>query len=215
MKGQMYIILAILVITALILLRISMNLNSILESNTDLQSNLDSLELQNIEKGIKQSLASSYFLSNASDNVNYFIEFARSAEGSRGNTLGGISMQSSYPNVTSGNITMNTSVHNFLGFNISNLTLYWSGDGSSQSFSNVADNATQAMVFNFTAGNASYTLSLNYTVSGSTTIRNITVPINVSMSRFVGYYKVALSTPQSSPTDEFTSTVVLNQTQYT
>lgn len=217
MKGQAYLILAILITATLVILRLSLSESSILQNNQQLQANLDSLELKNMEKGIRQALTIGYTMPNRSSNVNTFIDFVRSSESARGNTLSGLSIQSTYPNVTGGsNATMNTSIYNFLGASISNLTLTWSYDNSSQIFTNLTDNTTQSTTFTFnTNSNVNYTLSAYYTVSNITTSRNITIPVTIGTSKFAGFYTLTLSTSQSTPVDEFTNTAILNQTQYT
>ncbi len=218
MKGQMYLILAIIIVTILVVMRISINIGDILESNRHIESNLNNLELQNMKKEITQALINSYSLSNRSENINHFIDFVRSSELDRGNKISGISVQSDYPNVTdSSTITMNTSVHNFLGSQIENLTLVWSFDSSSKSFSNVPDNSTQHNItFDFNmASDANYTLSVNYTVSNSTTSKSISIPVEIGNSKFIGFYIVSFSVDQDTLTREFTNTAILNQTQST
>ena len=70
MKGQMYLILAIIVVTILVVLRISINISDILETNKHIESNLNNLELQNMKREITQALINSYSLTNRSENIN-------------------------------------------------------------------------------------------------------------------------------------------------
>src|SRR3989344_9271747 len=79
-KGQMYLILATIIVTVLAILRISLNIDFILENNKQLQQNLDTLELSNIENGIRQSLVNNYNIPARSDNINSFIVFERSSK---------------------------------------------------------------------------------------------------------------------------------------
>jgi len=217
MKGQMYLILAIVTVTVLIVLRLSLNLADILENNRRLQANLENLELENIERGIKQALINSYTLPNRSSNVDFFIDFVRSSESSRGNQLAGLSIQSTYPNVTANSeITMNTSIYNFLGLQIENLTVVWNYNGSSKTFVNVDDNTTKNMQFGFNINsNVEHILSVNYTVSNVAKTKNVIIPLEIGKSKFIGYYIIEFSTAQSTPATEFTHIVNLNQTQYT
>jgi predicted Holliday junction resolvase-like endonuclease len=218
MKGQMFIILAIIVITILIVLKLSLNINNIIERNKSIKSDLSNLQIQNIERGIKQALISSYNLFNISENVNYFINFVRLSELGKGNILSGISVQSIYPYVKAGETTiMNTSVYNFLGLKIDNLTLIWNnGTNYSQSFSNLEDNSTIFTTFSFTAtSNTNYTLLVKYIIENETITKNITIPVSIGNSKFIGFYSIKLSTVYSNPSIEFTNVVTLNQTQYT
>ena len=215
-KGQMYLILATIIVTVLAILRISLNIDFILENNKQLQQNLDTLELANIENGIRQSLVNNYNVPTRSTNVNSFIDFARSSELGRSNTLSGISIQSEYPTaVASSTATMNVTIYNFLGAQIDSMTLTWSYDNSITTLTNLADNTTTKTTFSFnTASNANYILTVSYTSSSITAVKNITIPVEIGASKFIGFYRMVFSTQQGTPVSEFTNTANLNQTQY-
>ncbi len=217
MKGQTYLILTIIMITILVVLKLSLNLSEILESNRRLQANLDTLETKNIERGTRLALINSYNMSNRSDNVNSFIEFARLSEYSRGSTLSGISVQTQHPNVSAGtNTSINVSVYNYLGLSITNLTLKWGHDNSSQTFTDVADGVTKTLQFSFnTSSGTEYRLTIYYQAAGTTTTKAVNIPVDIGRSKLTGFYSIKLSTGQSETATEFTHTVNLNQTQYT
>src|SRR3989344_1627619 len=215
-KGQMYLILATIIVTVLAILRISLNIDFILENNKQLQQNLDTLELSNIENGIRQSLVNNYNIPARSDNINSFIDFARSSELGRSNTLSGISIQSEYPTViASSTATMNVTIYNFLGSQIDSMILTWSYDNSITTLTNLADNTTTKIILSFnTASNTNYVLITSYTSSNATAVKNVTIPVEIGASKFIGFYRMAFSTQQSTPISEFTNTANMNQTQY-
>ena len=76
-KGQMFIIISIITVVALVLLRTGINLPEVLESKRYLELGLERLEFSNLRSEIRNAININSNQTNITDNVNAFIDLAR------------------------------------------------------------------------------------------------------------------------------------------
>ena len=212
-KGQIFIIIAVIVITIIVVLKTSLNLTNVLENKRFLELGLERLEFQNLRSELTKVIQVSYNQTNISENVNNFMSFAKESFLSRATILTGIGLTAMFPNVTSGaNTSLNITVMNYLDDDISSLNLTF--NNTQQNFTNMARSSafTTSFVFNTTA-NINYSLMMRYRVPNTNSTENITIPVEIGKTKFVGFFDVKISSIRSEHRDKFTETVVLNVTR--
>jgi len=211
-KGQIFIIIAVIVITVIVVLKTSLNLTNVLESKRFLELGLERLEFQNLRSELVKVMQVSYNQTNISENVNNFMSFAKESFLSRATLFTGIALTAMFPNVTSGaNTSLNITVMNYFDDDISSLNLTF--NNTQQNFTNMARSSafTASFVFNTTA-NINYSLVMRYSAPNVNSTENITIPVEIGKTKFVGFFDVKISSIRSEQRDKFTETVVLNVT---
>ena len=211
-KGQMFIIMGIVVVTVLVLLKTQLNLTDILRGKGELEADLSQLKLGNIVNEEKNNLQVNY-LQNMSmmNNVMNFTNFSRTIFSSNAETFNGFIVGSFIANTTaSANTNINVTVLNFLGTNAS-INITSSYDNSVANFTNLADAASNSQNFTFnTASDTSYFLVVSYATSAESRTANITLPVTIGRSKFIGYYDLRLTTSTGTYTSKFVHNVTLS-----
>ena len=208
MKGQFFLISGAIVIVVLFLIKSSLNLSQIIEKKLSLETSMEREEFLNIKNGLIKTVEYSYN-KNESEKIENFLKYVKKRLEARTLELEGIAIEASYRNVTAGyNISLNVTVFNFLGENISSLNLTFSYDGSSQIFSNIADgmSVNTDFVFN-TSSNVNYTLSVNFTTSKENKFHNITIPVEMEKSKFISFFSLIMVGWGTENRDEFSKVV--------
>jgi hypothetical protein len=207
MKGQFFIISGLVVVVVLLLIKSSLNLSQLIENKRFLESSLEKKEFSNIRDELVNTVELSYN-KNETENVENYIVYVRNRLESRAIDLKGIAVEASFKNVTDGSDTgLNVTAFNFLGETISSLKLTFSYDGSSQTFSNVADNTSRKKDFTFnTPSDVNYTLSINYITTAESKQYAIQIPIEIGKSKFIGFFDLRM-TGLGENRDEFSKVV--------
>lgn len=208
MKGQFFLISAIVVVVVLFFIKSSLNLAQIIENRRYLEVGLERREFSNIRNELINTIELSYN-KNETANIEGYVVYIRQRLKSRAVELNGIAVESIFRNVTSGSATgLNITVMNFLGMNIQTLNLTFSYDGSSQVFSNVADNSSVRNDFTFTtSSNVNYTLTVNYTTSAESKRYSIQIPVEMGESKFIGFFDLRMKSLRSENSDQFSEIV--------
>lgn len=208
MKGQFFLISAVVVIVVFFLIKSSLNLAQIIENNRYLEIGLDGKEFANVRNELMKTVELSY-KRNETANVERYIVYVRQRLKSRVVDLNGIAVESSFSDVVPGSSTgLNVTVMNFLGTDIQSLNLTFSYDGSSQVFSGIADNSSVGKDFNFiTSSDVNYTLSVNYKASTESKQYNIQIPVEIGSSRFIGFFDLRMKSLRSENRDELSKVV--------
>lgn len=125
MKGQIYLIIAIIVITILVTLKNSVDTTALLENERHLEISLEREQFQNIKDEIYNTVS---FTANQPQNINSnldnFVEYSRLKLRSRTYDLNGLMVQTIYPAPSSGVDTrINVSVLNLLGVEMKTLKI--------------------------------------------------------------------------------------------
>ncbi|TAL47459.1 hypothetical protein EPN87_02865 [archaeon] len=211
-KGQMFIIMAIIIVTVLVLLKTRMNLSEILMNKGTLESDLSQLKLGNIVSEEKNNLQVNY-LQNMSmmNNVVNFTNFVRSVESSNAETLNSFIIGSYIANTTaSTNTNINITVYNVMGMPVdANITFTY--DNSVANFTNLPDASSTSQNFTFsTASNANYFLLVTYATAAEIQTANITLPVTIGNSKFIGFYDIRLATNTGTYTSRFVQNITLS-----
>jgi len=212
-KGQIFIIMAIIVIVAMVLLKTSLNLTSILENKRFLELGLENLEFQNLRNEFTKTMQISYNQTNISSNLNNFISFSKDSFLSRATILTAIGLTATFPNVAQ-NITtpLNITVMNYLDEDITSLNLTF--NNTLQSFTSVGKSSVLVTNFSFnTSANINYSLVLNYSSSSFNSSENITIPVEIATTKFIGFFDIKIVSNRLMQRDKFTEIIVLNSTR--
>lgn len=214
-KGQIFIIIAVVTIVVIVLIKTSLNLISILENKRFVELGLERLEFQNLRKELSKLLQVSYNLTNISTNVNDFMSFAKEAFLNRATILTGIGLTASFTQVTRNiDIPLNVTVMNYLDEDIVSLNL--SFNNSQQNFTSFAKSSVLVTNFTFTTqSDVNFSLILNYTATSLNSSENITIPVEINTTKFVGFFDVKISSYRLEQRDKFTETIILNVTRRT
>ena len=214
MKGQMFMIGAIIIVTALVLIKTSIDVTEILEKKRFLEAGVERIEFANLRyevpKAAYNSLNASVNMTNA---TNGFIAYTESKLAGKLVQLDGATFTIYYPNITaSTNSNINVTFYNFFDTDVSRVIANFSANyNQPQNFSNVP--AGQTRSFNFTVNTASSTnmsLWVFYEVGSESVTENITIPIDLVKTRFVGYYDIRMTSERGTLRDRFVDTVNVN-----
>jgi hypothetical protein len=210
MKGQIYLILAVIIIITLVLLKTNLNLSKVIENKRYLESRLDRLEFQNVRREMIKTIQLNYNQTqNITNNLINFMKFAKSSFSARTIELSGVLVLAQFPTVAAGvNTELNVTVFNSLGLPMQQLNI--SFDGSSTNRTDIADMQTISTSFTFsTSSSINYTLSIYYQTAEENVTASVTVPVEIGKSKFIGYFDLRLETANLKQKDRFTETVTL------
>lgn len=211
MKGQLFIITAIVVIVALFLIKSTMNLTDLIERKRYLEIGLERQELLNIKDEALNVITYSY-KKNETTNIKTYLDYIFSNLAARSTELTGLEVESSYPTVVSGVETrLNVTIYNFLGKTISTLNISFSSDYSAnKSFSTIPDGTYINTSFVFTtATTTNYTLIVYYQTTIENKTYNIKIPAEIGKSKFIGFFDLRMKTLRSENSDEVTRAIDL------
>lgn len=209
-KGQIFLIIAIITIMFLIMLRISFDLTKIVERKRYFELGLEREQFENIRSETLKSISIAYHeKENITNNIENFLRFSRDSLIRETIDFNNFVVGSIYPNVTANtNITLNVSVLNFLGAEIQNLDLTF--NSSTKSFTSIADGTSTETYFIFnSSSNVNYTLTAYYLTSYENKTENISIPVEIGKSKFIGFFDLRLISDRLEQKDKFTQTYSL------
>ena len=212
-KGQIFIIIAVVVVVVLVLLKTSLNLTKVLESKRFLELGLERLEFQNARREMGKIFQVSYNQTNISDNVNSFLSFSKDSFASRATTMNAIGLIAMFPNVSSNIDTpLNVTFYNYFDEDVSVLNLTF--NNTKQTFTSVPKSSRLITNFTFrTTADANFSLTMNYTMSSLNGTENVTIPVEIGKTKFIGFFDLRISSSRLEQRDKFTETVTLNLTR--
>lgn len=216
MKGQMFLIGAIIVIVALLLIKNSINISEVLERKKFLESGLEKIEFGNIRS---ETLKSAYNAVNYTPNMtnvtNSFIAFTENKLAGRTVELDGVSVTAAYGNLTpSKDVPLNVTVFNFFQANLTQAILNLSTNYNSPiTFTNVG--SRRSAVSNFTlnlASSRNLSLWIYYAIENSESVTaNATFLADTgAKTKLVGYFDLRMIGPRGEIRDRFSDTVNVN-----
>jgi len=216
MKGQIFLIIAILFVLFLVILRSGLNLQQILENQRALEENLDRLEFDNIRTEFDNALLVSFNSTvNMTNNTINFTRYVQQVEQSKGLNFKAFAIQTAFNNTTaSTDMTLNVTLLNLVGDQISfiNLTFTNATPAAQKTFTNIADNATLYTFFNFNAAAATnYTLYVFWNTSARNETDSFIVPVEIMKSKYVGYFDIELIGKRTNHRDKFVHTFTIRQ----
>jgi len=209
MKGQVFLILAVIIIVTVVLLKTSLNIASVIETKNYLESGFERMEFQNLRDEIPKVIQISCNQTNIAGNVNDFVRFARNSFSSRAMDLNGILVETVHPTIAaSTDTTMNVTIYNFLGNKLKFLNL--SLNGTEKTFSEIDDDRILDTTFPINAPSSqNYTLWIFYNTSTANSSQSFTIPIEIGKGKFVGFFDLRLLSSRSENRDNFIETATL------
>lgn len=211
MKGQMFIIIGIIVSIFIIFLKTTIGITSILENKQHLEAILRSLTFQNLKNELTKTIQISYNKTDVFSNVNDFLNFSRRIIQVKDLELDTIAVEAIFPNVSAGIDTqMNVTIYNLLNTKLQNLDLSFSYDNSVRNFTNIADNSIVDINFTFnTNSNVNYTLSVFYKSFSSNSTESISIPVEIGKSKLITFFDLKLAGSFGIEREKFTETITL------
>jgi len=203
MKGQFFIIAAIITILILVLIKTNTQIGKIMETKRYVEANLESKELVNMEEQLEKVLSYS-FNKNIFSNAKKFLRYAKLSFFGKGKELKILSIANKYENAVAGTAnTLEVEILNLLGTTISQLNVSFSYDFTqNKTFENVEENETiyTTFTFSFTVPE-NYTLYVTYLTPSEQKTYSVRIPIEEG-SKFVGYFDIRLEGFVSKNEDE-------------
>ncbi len=212
-KGQIFITIAVITVVVIILIKTSLNLTNVLETKRFLELGLERLEFKNQRSELSRIMQVSYNLTNISENINNFMSFAKDSFSGRATILTGVGLLASLPQVNQGqNTRLNVTFMNYMDEDITSLNLTF--NNSQQNFTSVGKSSAFTTSFVFaTQSSLNFSLLMNFTTSTTNSTENITIPVELGTSKFVGYFDIKISSNRLEQRDKFTETIILNSTR--
>ena len=210
-KGQICLILGIVTVVILVMLRTSLNLTRIIEEKRHVELGLESQQFSNVRSETLKAVSIGYNeSSNMTRNAEDFLKFARNSLKASAVDLNGLILSSYFPTATAGtDIKLNVTTLNLLGAELLNLTLTF--NSSSRIFTSIADGYSVSTDFTFNTGsNLNSTLSVYYLTAYENKTENITIPIEIGKSKFIGFFDLRLISSRQEQRDKFTKTYTLS-----
>lgn len=214
MKGQMFVVGAIIIIIIITLIKTSINLADVLEKKRFLESGVGRLEFANLREEAPRAAhnALNYSL-NATNVTGSFLAFAESKLAGRAISLDGVLVSAYYLNLSaSTGVPLNVTVYNLFDTELSRVALNLSTDFGAPA--NATDLPAGATFFrNFTVNLASsqnLTLWVFYEHAGERVVQNVTVPAVIGKTKYVGYYDLRMSDDRGDIRDRFVDVLDVN-----
>lgn len=211
MKGQTFLIMGIAIIFILIMLKVSLSLTKVVEEKRHFELGLERQQFDNVRSEVLKAVSIGY--NKSSDmmkNTEDFLKFARRPLKINAIDLNGLIVSSYYSNVTANvDNKLNVTALNLLGTELINLTL--SFNSLANTFTSVTDGSSIQTDFTFNTGSdVNYTLSVYYLTVYENKTENITIPVEINKSKFVGFFDLRLISDRWEQRDKFTKTYTLS-----
>lgn len=211
-KGQMFLIMSMIIIVTLMVLKSSMDLPKIMETKRYMEMGLERKEFNNIKDELTRTIEFSYYQSSdIAANVKKFISFARNHLKARTVVLKGIAVESIFPTVAAGVDTrMNVTVFNFFDSKINSLNLSFIDSTTllnDQTFTSISDGQTIETNFTInTNADKNYTLSAFYLLPSENKTEEISIPAKIGKSTYVGFFDIRFVSERLEQRDRITLT---------
>jgi hypothetical protein len=205
MKGQMFLILSIVIIVLIAMLKSGLNLNNIMQNQQYMESGLERIEFQNIKDEMGKSIQICYSQGNMSDCLDDFFKFSKNSLNARAVDFTGYLVKSSYsyPEINS---QLNVSVFN--GFDTEMNTLNLTLNGSSQIFGSIQGVSSISTTFSVST-DSNYVLTVFYNTSYENKTDSVAIPISSGKGKLITFFDLRMASNRVEYRDKFTDTVTL------
>jgi hypothetical protein len=210
MKGQMFIIAALIVIITIIALKNSLSLANVLENQRHLVAGLDALEFNNIISEMARVLQISFNSpTNMTNNLNNFNSFVHDLLTTKSVEFDSLLVETYYSNLTANvNTAVNITVYNSLGTDMKLLNLTF--NGTSQTFSLANQNSLYTGFIINTSVSTNQTLTIFYSTYSTSQTETVTIPLTIGSSKYVTFYDIRYITNRGQQSDKFTNVITLS-----
>jgi len=199
-KGQMFLIISVIIVFTLIILKTSINLPDILQQKREMEGRYDKEMFENVKGELVKTIEISYHQSpNITRNVFDFANFTRSKMEERLFDFRLLYVSSITPE---SGTDMNVTLVNLLNKPI-NASL--SLNGSSQNNDNMLDSTGWDTSFVITPGD-DYILTVSY---NNTYESNITIKTASGDSKYIGFFDISLGSLETTYKDKFQKSYTL------
>lgn len=217
-KGQVFLIGAIVVVIALVLIKTSINVADVLEKKKFLEAGLEKTEFSNIRSEVTKAAYNAInYTGNMTNVTNSFIAFSENKLSARTIQLDGVSVDATYGNLSaSTNVPLNVTVYNFFDIALPQVVLNLSTNYNSPvTFNNLGPGQTASTQFTLNlASSQNITLMLYYQTPTSPTenvVSNVTFLADVNRkTKFVDYFDLRYIDSRGELRDRFFDTVNVN-----
>ncbi len=204
MKGQLFIIAAIIIVIILVSLRGSLNILQVINDKRVLESDLLQIEFQNLRlETLKVSINSYNQSQNITQNLIGFLAFAKNSFSGRNMDLQGLAAITSYPTVVaSQNTQLNVTIYNFFDQPINTLILNFSNPSTVQTVQNLNPFTSYSTNFTFNiASNTNQVLWIYYNFTTETDVQNVTISLEIGKSRQTNFFDLRLQGTNGQQSD--------------
>jgi hypothetical protein len=210
MKGQMFIIAALIVIITIIALKNSLSLANILENQRHLVAGLDALEFNNIRSEMARVLQISFNSpTNMTNNLNNFNSFVHDLLTTKSVEFNSLLVETYYSNLTANvNTAVNITVYNSLGTDMKLLNLTF--NGTSQTFSLANQNSLYTGFIINTSVSTNQTLTIFYSTYSTSQTETVTIPLTIGSSKYVTFFDIRYISNRGQQSDKFTNVITLS-----
>ncbi len=212
MKGQIFLITSVIVVLALVLLKNSIDITSVIENKRSLEIGLERLEFENARSELVRTVDYSYNSSgNITGKVDDYLRFARNSFNARTTDFKVLEVSAVHPSVTSGSLTrINFTIFNLIGREIDFLNLTFSATNVSTTLSQLQDGiAVEANSTFSTTVATNYTLTVFWNTTGGNNTESIRILVDISKSKFVGFFDITLKSSRLEQRDRVVETIDL------
>jgi len=206
-KGQVFIILSIIIITTMIMLKTGLNISQIMENKRYLEAGLEQMQFQNIrDEALKTVQISYYNQSGMADNLDSFMVYARQVTDTKAMDLNGVVVTASYNHSTSP-YGINITFLNLLGTTINHLNITF--NTSSNITTSISDGSIVRVNFTGSYSSMDYTIKLFFNTSYTNKTDYMTIPFNTTKSKMTVLIDMSLKSYRSEQKELFNQTFVL------
>ncbi len=212
MKGQIFLITSVIVVLTLVLLKNSIDITSVIENKRSLEIGLERLEFENARNELVRTVDYSYNTSrNITGKVDDYLRFARNSFNARTTDFRVLEVAAVHPTVTSGSLTrINFTVFNLMGRELDFVNLTFSATNVSTTLSQLQDGiAVEANSTFSTTAAVNYTLTVFWNTSEGNNTEQIRIPVEVTKSKFTGFFDVQLKSNRLKQRDKVVETIDL------
>jgi hypothetical protein len=210
MKGQMFIITALIMIVVIVGLKNTLSFQNILENQRHLVAGFDFLEFGNIRTEMINVLQMSYNSpTNMTNNLNNFNGFVHDVLSTKTVEFDSLLVETYYPLLlASTNTVVNVTVYNSLGTDMKFLNLTF--NGASQTFS-LSDRNILRTGFTLNTGvSNNQTLTIFYNTSSASQTETVIIPATIGNSKYVAFFDIRYISNRGQQSDKFTNTITLS-----
>jgi len=206
-KGQVFIVLSIIIITVMVMLKTGINISQIMENKRYLEAGFEQMQFQNIRNEALKAVQISYEnKSDMTNNLNNFMRYARLVMSSKATDLAGVAVTAAYNHSTAPYV-VNVTVLNILGTDMFYLNVTF--NTSTVEFRSVSDGMAVQAGFSGNYETMSHIMTVFYNTSLANTTEYVTIPFDTTKSKLTVFLDLSLKSDRSEQRDVFNETYVI------
>lgn len=206
-KGQVFIILSIIIITVMIMLKTGLNISQIMENKRYLEAGFEQMQFQNIRSEALKTVQISYnSKNNITNNIDSFIRFAHQVMSSKTMDLTGVVVTTAYSHSTTPYV-INVTVLNMLGTEMFYLNVTF--NTSTADFKTVSEGMAVQTSFTGNYETMNHVMTVFFNTSAVNRTEYVTIPFDTTKSKLTVFFDLSLKSDRSEQRDVFNETYIL------